>query len=259
MNEVTVQHLTPTTRALLRWWFRPTKNTHGNSFHPLPRQTILATISAHEASDRQGRRPAPLTHRVVLGKGGHQLQTIFALVVWQLANHFDALAAGVHDPRFTHQFVLIAPHAHVRDRLLDAFCGPLVAGAHGGRDFGQSDVVRLTSLLIPIGHRAKMLDFLRVKAGSGTALRRSWSEGAIAITDGRLEAFECLTRLPHAMVFDDETRAPYIDRYEDHDIGMAWRRQMRRFALGRNGRGAQVLFTGCATASSAEPQVSARL
>ena len=39
-----------------------------------------------------------------------------------------ALAEGINDARFTRQFMVVAPGLIVYERLLDAFCGKLVAG-----------------------------------------------------------------------------------------------------------------------------------
>lgn len=254
MNEGIVQHVTPTTQALLRWWFRPTKNSAPNCFHPLQRQALQDLIAAHEAPGSAS-RTAPPTHRLVLEKGRHQLQTLLAVMVWQLLNHFEAHAAGVEDPRFTQQFLLIAQHDHIRERLLDALRGPRGKNVHSVRDFDQSDIARQASLLIPIKHRARVLDFIRAKTDRGHERRYSWSDGVIAITDARVEALECMARMPNAMVFDDETRAIYIDRYENHDISVTWRRHLRRFASARND-GVHVLFTSGANATEEPPPVS---
>lgn len=242
MDEVTVQHVTPTTTALLRWWFRPPGA--GAGFHESQRQTLLDTVTAHEALDGAAIQLARPAHRLALTDGEHKLQVMLALLVWQLLNHQAARAAGRQDPRFTDQFVLIAPDADTRARLFDAVCGPCVPGGTAVRDFGLADLVRLAPLLIPDERRAAVLGFVRAHAGGGPQhLRKTASESVIAITDDRLEALECLARLPHAMVFDDETRPPYRDLLEDVAIGTDWRRHLRRFASTRNGHGAQVLFT----------------
>ena len=71
-----------------------------------------------------------------------------ALLVWQLLNANAARAAGAVDPRFTRNFLIVAPGLIVYDRLLDAFCGKLQAGL---RDFSTSDVARYAALFLPDG------------------------------------------------------------------------------------------------------------
>ena len=66
-----------------------------------------------------------------------------ALLIWQLLNKNAALAEGLDDARFTRHFMVVAPGLIVYERLLDAFCGKLIAGsASGARDFGQSDMMK---------------------------------------------------------------------------------------------------------------------
>jgi type III restriction enzyme len=67
-----------------------------------------------------------------------------ALMIWQLLNKTAALAEGMDDARFTRQFMVVAPGLIVYERLLDAFCGKLVAasGARGFRHVGHGAVCR---------------------------------------------------------------------------------------------------------------------
>ena len=243
MDAVTVQHVTPTTSALLRWWFQ--SHGAGVGFQEGPRQILLDTVTAHEALDGASLQFARPAHRLSLTDSEQKLQVMLALLVWQLLNRLDARAAGVNDPHFTDQFVLVAPDSRARARLFDALCGPCVSGDHdGARDFGRADLVRLAHMLVPTERHAEVFGFVRAHAGGGTHHRHKTAiDSVIAITDDRLEALECLARLPDAMMFDDETRPPYRDHREDIATGTAWRRQLRRFASARNGHGAQVLFT----------------
>ena len=48
-------------------------------------------------------------------------------MVWQLLNKTATLAQGINDARFTRQFMVVVPGLIVYERLLDAFCGKLVA------------------------------------------------------------------------------------------------------------------------------------
>lgn len=244
MDEPTVQHVTPTTQALLRWWFEPHSRAASAGFLGSQRHVLLPAITAHEALDTAAPEPARPAHRLALADAETKLHALLALLVWQLLNHLDARAAGRVDPRFTDQFVLVASDAGTRTRLLCALCGTPAPDHPGGRDFDRSDLARLAPLLIPAERHAEVLGFARAHAGEGEQhLRKTARESVIAITDDRLEALECMARLPNAMLFDDETRPPYRDLLEDLTIGPAWRRQLRRFASTRNGHGAQVVFT----------------
>ncbi|MDR7096822.1 hypothetical protein [Hydrogenophaga laconesensis] len=244
MDELTVQHVTPTTQALLRWWFEPRDRADSGGFLGGQRQVLLPAITAHEALDMAAPEPNRPAHRLALADAETQLHALLALLIWQLLNHLDARAAGRADPRFTDQFVLVASDAGTRTRLLCALCGTPAPDHPGGRDFDRSDLARLAPLLIPAERHAEVLGFARAHAGEGEEhLRKTAHESVIAITDDRLEALECMARLPNAMLFDDETRPPYRDLLEDLTIGPAWRRQLRRFASTRNGHGAQVVFT----------------
>lgn len=244
MDELNVQHVTPTTAALLQWWFRPHTDAPGAGLQESQRQLLLQAISAHEAPGSVPSQPTRPAHRLALTDSEPKLQALLALLVWQLLNHLDARTAGRHDPRFTDQFVLVAPDTSARDRLLDALCGTRMPGLRGGRDFEKADLFRLAPVLIPTARQAEVFCFVRAHTGDDYEHQRKTAhESVIAITDDRLEALECMARLPNAMLFDDETRPPYRDDREDLAIGTAWRRQLRRFASTRNGHGAQVVFT----------------
>lgn len=244
MDENFVRHVTPTTTALLRWWFRPDEAAACNGFSDCEREAILDTISAHEAIDRTSPCLAMPTHRLALSNRSQQLQVMLALLVWQLLNHFAARAAGVNDRRFTHQFVLMAPYASIRNRLLDALLGPRTPSSVSERDASQSEVARLAGHFMPGARQGEFLAFVLNNTVVGSQrLEQAWDEGVIVITDDRLEALECLARLPNAMVFDDEARPPYRIRHEDPAISLGWRRHLRRFAAARRGHGTQVLFT----------------
>jgi len=81
-----------------------------------------------------------------------------ALMIWQLLNKTAALAEGIDDPRFTRQFLIVAPGLIVYDRLLDAFCGKQIAGV---RDFATSDVAKFAELFIPEAYRETVFGFVR--------------------------------------------------------------------------------------------------
>lgn len=239
-----LERVTPTTADLLRWWFGhpQVRARAGLNFLPAQRWAILKTIAAHEAP---GTRPAdaPLLHRVKLPAGAGRIQVLLALLVWQLLNHTDALAAHVDDPRFTRHFMAVAPTPLARDRLLGAFCGQPLPGGHGARDFGTADLVRLAGLLIPAARRAEVFGFACGSVCSGADMdRMAPTDGVVAITDGRLEALEWLARLPDLMVFDADEQRHHGPARVDGVTRAAWRQHLRRIAAARDGRCVHVVF-----------------
>ncbi len=242
---VAQQHLTPTTEALLRWWFNPQGIVPrgGLCFNGRQRQAILDTVTAHEALDRAALEQQRPVHRLDLTLGQDQLQVLLALLVWQLLNSHRARDAGIDDPRFTRHFILVGHHAPIRERLFCALHGAR-SDATGARDFHTSDLVQLAAMLIPPRHRSEVFDFVRTHLRpTGQLPVHTEGVGVIVICDGRVDALENLARLRHAMLFDDETRPPYWPRGEDGAQAMAWCRQLRRFATARRGHGVQVVFT----------------
>ncbi|WP_332744134.1 hypothetical protein [Hydrogenophaga sp.] len=245
MNPAVSQRLTPTTAALLQWWFDPpsTQARGGLGFHEEQRRAILATITAHEALEGDAPPHERPVHRVALTIGIDQTRVMLALLIWQLLNRTDALAAGHDDPRFTNRFLAVAHHARARDHLLGTFCGLPVPGGLGARDFGTSGLVRLAELLIPASRRDEVYGFVCAHVCSGAQfVHRPAHGGVIAITDGRLEALECLARLPRVMVFDDETRPPLWAPSNSDVTSPAWRQHLRRIASARDELCAQVVF-----------------
>ena len=246
MTAKSQRRVTATTSALLDWWFgrEAICLRDGQGFHDRQRRVIQDTISAHEAMDPHSLRLERPVHRLALTQGEQQIEVLLALLVWQLLNRNDALAAGTDDARFTRHFIAVAAHDPARERLRQVFFGRPRPGGRGQRDFGTSDLVRLSPLLIPTARHEEVHAFVRASACHGAPLfHQIDGGGVIALTDGRLEALECLARLPHAMLFDDDTRPPYLERCEEDRHGLAWRHHVRRFATARRGFGVQVVFT----------------
>lgn len=245
MNPTVSQRVTPTTAALLQWWFDPPcARARGQlGFHVEQRRAILATITAHEALKGNAPPTGRPVHRVALTIGIDQTRVMLALLIWQLLNHNDALSADLDDPRFTNRFIAVAHHARARDRLLGTFFGMLVPGGLGARDFGTAGLVRLAELLIPANRRDEVYGFVCAHVCSGSqVMRQPVRDGLIAITDGRLEALECFARLPRVMVFDDETRPPLWAHSKSSVNSPAWRQHLRRIASARDELCAQVVF-----------------
>lgn len=246
MGRTAAQRITPTTATLLNWWFGQEAIClrGGHGFHERQRRLIEETIAAHEAMNQESLRLEQPLHRLTLTQEDHQIEVLLALLVWQLLNRNDVRAAGIEDVRFTQHFIVMAPHDHNRERLHKVFFGLNRPGGRGQRDFETSDLARLTPRLIPTARQQEVHDFVRASVCNGAPLRSQLDKGGvIALTDGRMEALECLARMPHAMVFDDETRPPHLVHSEEDRHGMAWRHHVRRFASSRRGFGVQVVFS----------------
>jgi type III restriction enzyme len=208
--------VTPTTAELLHWWFGEdmVATRQGLNFHEGQRQAILNTIVAHEVLNADSLRtlyeqaaPEALLTGTRLAevsdaKHGHpkyclkmatgtgKTWVLQALLVWQLLNKNAALAEGRDDPRFTRQFMVVAPGLIVYERLLDAFCGKLVAGSTtGARDFATADLARWAELFIPEAHREAVLAFVRGNVCNKTEIGlKTTGNGLIAITNWHLLA-----------------------------------------------------------------------
>ncbi|MFM1980232.1 MAG: hypothetical protein RLZ68_1497, partial [Pseudomonadota bacterium] len=217
--------VTPTTAELLLWWFgedmvlaRGASATGGGglNFHAGQKQAILNAIVAHEVlgQDRdhwtlldlyQACAPDALLtgtrmNEVASAKHAHpkycfkmatgtgKTWVMQALMVWQLLNKTATLAEGINDARFTRQFMVVAPGLIVYERLLDAFCGKLVAGT-SGRDFNTSDVFKFADLFVPEAYRDAVFAFVRGNVCSKAEIGlKATGNGMIAITNWHLLA-----------------------------------------------------------------------
>ncbi len=203
--------VTPTTADLLRWWFGDDAClTRPFNFHPGQRQAILNTIVAHEVlqvttlqSLYEQVAPeslltgstlvevAQLKHAhpkycLKMATGTGKTWVLQALMIWQLLNKSAVLDEGLDDPRFTRQFLVVAPGLIVYDRLLDAFCGKLTAGV---RDFSSSDIATYAELFIPESQRERVFGFVRGNVcGKAEIGLKATGNGMIAITNWHLLA-----------------------------------------------------------------------
>ncbi len=204
--------VTPTTAALLRWWFgEDACASRRANFHAGQRQAILNTILAHEvlaAADLADlyRKACPdallegsLLADVAQGKHAHpkyclkmatgtgKTWVLQALLVWQLLNRTVAAEEGVDDARFTRRFLIVAPGLIVYERLLDAFLGK--ERSDGLRDFASSDIAVQAELFVPPAWRERVEQFVRgnvcTKAEIGL---KATGNGLIAITNWHLLA-----------------------------------------------------------------------
>ncbi|WP_346795587.1 DEAD/DEAH box helicase family protein [Halomonas sp. Bachu 37] len=202
--------VTPTTAELLTWWFgaemvaaRP-----GLNFHPGQRQAILNTLIAHEVlgctslkalyqkmapdalqagnrlSEVSSDKHAHPKYCLKMATGTGKTWVLQALLVWQLLNKRAALEAGQDDPRFTRNFLIVAPGLIVYERLLEAFLGKEILGR---RDFASSDVARYAELFIPGPYREQVFGFVRGNTcPKGEIGLRTTGNGLIAICNWHL-------------------------------------------------------------------------
>ena len=214
-----LEMVTPTTADLLAWWFSEdmVMARGGLNFHAGQKQAILNAIVAHEVLGaglerwslldlyRAAAPDALLTgtrlNEVSADKHGHpkyclkmatgtgKTWVLQALMIWQLLNKTAALAEGIDDSRFTRQFMVVAPGLIVYERLLDAFCGKLVPGGNGSRNFASSDMAKFADLFIPEAHRESVFAFVRGNVCSKNEIGlKATGNGMIAITNWHLLA-----------------------------------------------------------------------
>ena len=207
--------VTPTTAELLLWWFGQdmVDARGGLNFHAGQKQAILNAIVAHEvlgaasllelyqqvAPDAllAGTRLAEVSsakhahpkYCFKMATGTGKTWVLQALLIWQLLNKNAALAEGLDDARFTRQFMVVAPGLIVYERLLDAFCGKLIEGGNGARDFATSDMALFADLFIPEAHREAVFAFVRGNVcGKAEIGLKATGNGMIAITNWHLLA-----------------------------------------------------------------------
>lgn len=202
-----LEQVTPVTAELLRYWFQQDYcDLRRLNFHSGQRAAILNTIYAHEVlnaanlSDLYGSVAADaLATTGVLGEvtrerhnhpkyaakmatGTGKTWVLNALLVWQHLNN----VANPSDPRFSSNFLLVAPGLIVYERLLDSFLGKERGGE---RDFESGDLYSQRDLFVPETHRRQVFGFLQssvvVKSDIG---RKVTGTGMVAITNWHLLA-----------------------------------------------------------------------
>jgi type III restriction enzyme len=211
--------VTPTTADLLKWWFSEDMvSARGNlNFHEGQKQAILNIIVAHEilGNDRSrwslldlykdvapdallsGRRMEEVSqdkhshpkYCMKMATGTGKTWVLQALMIWQLLNKTHSLSEGIDDIRFTRQFMIVAPGLIVYERLLDAFCGKLISGGNGSRDFATSDLEKFADLFIPEAYRDVVFGFVRGNVCSKADIGlKATGNGMIAIANWHLLA-----------------------------------------------------------------------
>lgn len=164
-----LEAVTPTTAELLRWWFDASLSAgRPDAFHEGQRDAILAIVYAHEVLGASNLRelyerlaPSALSaaarqelaherhghpkYAAKLATGTGKTWVMNALLVWQHLNHLATPA----DPRFSSNFLVVAPGLIVYERLLDSFRGRRVDGV---RDPSTSELHARRALFTPPRH-----------------------------------------------------------------------------------------------------------
>lgn len=219
-----LDQVTPVTAELLRFWFQQDYcDSRELNFHVGQRSAILNIIYAHEVLETtrlldlyESVASESLLDGGVLGEvvrdrnnhpkyaakmatGTGKTWVLNALLVWQYLNRL----AAPEDPRFSSNFLLVAPGLIVYDRLLDSFLGK----EHDGeRDFSTSDIYRQQGLFVPDTYRTQVFSFLQSSVVTKAEIgRKVTGSGMIAITNWHLLAGQ---EDPDFLEDDPEVEAP---------------------------------------------------
>lgn len=218
-----LDQVTPVTAELLRFWFQQDYcELRELNFHAGQRAAILHMVYAHEVLGTTRLRdlyeavaPEAMLEGGVLGEvtrdrhdhpkyaakmatGTGKTWVLNALLVWQYLNKL----ANPQDPRFSSNFLLVAPGLIVYDRLLDSFQGK---EQDGERDFSTSDIYRQQDLFIPDTYRTQVFTFLQSSVVTKAEIgRKVTGSGLIAITNWHLLA----GKEDPDFLDDDEVEAP---------------------------------------------------
>lgn len=218
-----LDQVTLVTAELLRFWFQQDYcELRELNFHAGQRAAILHIIYAHEVLGTTRLRdlyeavaPEAMLEGGVLSEvtrdrhdhpkyaakmatGTGKTWVLNALLVWQYLNKL----ADPQDPRFSSNFLLVAPGLIVYDRLLDSFQGK---EQDGERDFATSDIYRQQDLFIPDTYRTQVFTFLQSSVVTKTEIgRKVTGSGLIAITNWHLLA----GKEDPDFLDDDEVEAP---------------------------------------------------
>ena len=175
-----LDQVSQTTAELLKWWFQEDFNdTREFNFHDGQRAGILNVIYAHEVLGMTTLKElySAVAPEVMIGSdqaaqmicsakndypkyclkmatGTGKTWVLQALMVWQTLN----ANRTPDNPRYTKNFLIVAPGLIVYDRLRDAFEGK---ERDGKRDFATSDLARYQDLFIPPSYRDEIFRFVQ--------------------------------------------------------------------------------------------------
>ena len=197
-----------TTADLLEHWFGDEAcEFRSINFHSGQRQAILNTIYLHEIIGSQSvldnydkigmgemcndlnliqakTKQLEYNHPkycIKMATGTGKTFVLNALLIWQYLNHL----ADPTNPKYSSNFLIVAPGNIVYDRLLDSFLGKeIAAGDSYQRDFSKSDIYGCRDLFVPKNKWNLVSGFVQ-----NSVLRkedigvRSTGNGLIAITN----------------------------------------------------------------------------
>lgn len=195
--------VTATTAELLKYWFQQDfADLRPFNFHIGQRQAILNAIYAHEvlgteslshlygqvapdvllnsvrdAQQIQAEKNRHPKYCLKMATGTGKTWVLQALLVWQVLN----ANRSPENPRYTKNFLVIAPGLIVYERLLDAFQGK---ERKGRRDFEQSDLFSFRELFLPDSYRDEVFGFVQSTFCAKEEIgRKVTSGGLIAVTN----------------------------------------------------------------------------
>lgn len=202
LNEVT-----PTTRALLMYWFDDAYiDMRDINFHIGQRQAILNIIYVHEILKKRKVldvyteiAPNLLLERgfgmeqlnddiysfpkycVKMATGTGKTWVLEALMIWQYLN-----AKHNEEGQYTKNFLLVAPGIIVYERLLDAFLGKMNDDGLT-RNFETCDIKQQENLFLPEEYRNEFYGFLQSSVAAKKEIgSKVTGDGLIAITNFHL-------------------------------------------------------------------------
>ena len=202
-----MESVTPTTRALLTYWFDEAYvDMRDLNFHIGQRQAILNTIYIHEVLKKEkvvdvyneiapqlliekGSRLQELSddiysfpkYCVKMATGTGKTWVLEALMIWQYLN-----AKHNEEGNYTKNFLVVAPGLIVYERLLDAFLGKMNDDGQT-RDFETCDIKKQENLFLPEEYRNEFYGFLQSSVAAKTEIgSKVTGDGLIAITNFHL-------------------------------------------------------------------------
>jgi type III restriction enzyme len=175
-----LSQVTEVTAELLKWWFQTDyTDLRDINFHAGQRAAILNVIYAHEVLGMTSLKglysevapdvlmaSAQAAEIIGAGKndypkyclkmatGTGKTWVMQALMVWQVLN----ASRSPESPRYTRNFLVVAPGLIVYDRLRDAFEGK---ERDSKRDFATSDLSIFQELFIPLNFRDEIFRFVQ--------------------------------------------------------------------------------------------------
>jgi type III restriction enzyme len=198
--------VSPTTRELLLFWFDPAYcDQRMINFHEGQRQAILNAIYAHEVLGVTSVRDMYMKvdpelildddigveyignnrysfprYCMKMATGTGKTWVLDALLIWQYLN------ARAGTPRFSKNFLIVAPWLIVYERLLDSVLGKKMYPENGNeyRDFQTSDYYGYRELFIPDNSRDIMFRFIQNSTIEREDIgRKVTGDGQIIITN----------------------------------------------------------------------------